>query len=170
MQLSEFSPETQIGILKLEINRLHKLAYTDELTGLPNGRAIREHAERNPGGYWIMIDLDGFKAYQDKNGGHAEGDTVLRLFGLFLLQNTRQIPPFPDSRPFDVVAARLHGDEFAVYVQGSDPREGAGRIAALINGWSHAGMVTASAGVGSTKENADYRMYMLKNARAKVDR
>ena len=95
---------------RAEQQRLHSLAQTDALTGLPNRRGLeaalaaalgRADAHHLVAVY--LIDLDGFKAINDRLG-HDAGDALLvgvasRLKGC--------------ARASDVVA-RLGGDEFVV--------------------------------------------------------
>lgn len=53
--------------------------YIDELTGIPNRRALDERLHRLSGTYTVaMIDIDHFKSFNDEFG-HEEGDNVLRL-------------------------------------------------------------------------------------------
>lgn len=138
------------------------LALTDDLTQIPNRRSIIDSAKRDPGGAWVMIDLDGFKAFQDNNGGHIAGDRVLCDFSRWLTKNIRNSGPF-SGREADILVARLHGDEFAVYVTGENPRFGARRIAVRVMcEWKY-GSVTASAGVGDTLKEADRILYVVKN-------
>ena len=55
--------------------------YVDELTDIPNRRAMDEHLATLSGEYAIaMMDIDHFKAFNDTYG-HDEGDNVLRLVG-----------------------------------------------------------------------------------------
>jgi len=93
-----------------EKNRfLEQLALTDELTGLPNRRAIEQWANRQLRGairhdfsFWIvMADLDRFKSINDAHG-HEAGDQVLKKFADMLRTNTRQCD----------ICGRLGGDEF----------------------------------------------------------
>jgi diguanylate cyclase (GGDEF)-like protein/PAS domain S-box-containing protein len=91
--------------------RIHRLAFFDELTGLPNRAMFRDSAERalralrdeNLPGALLFIDLDRFKQINDTQG-HAAGDTLLREVALRLTQRLR-------GR--DVIG-RLAGDEFAL--------------------------------------------------------
>jgi len=58
--------------------------YVDELTDVPNRRALDERLSRLSGEYAIaMMDIDHFKSFND-NYGHDEGDNVLRLVGSVL--------------------------------------------------------------------------------------
>ncbi len=60
--------------------------YVDELTDIPNRRALDERLSHLSGEYAIaMMDIDHFKSFND-NYGHDEGDNVLRLVGSVLRQ------------------------------------------------------------------------------------
>jgi diguanylate cyclase (GGDEF)-like protein len=91
-----------------------RLARSDDLTGLPNRRAVTARLAElvtapGPLGFMI-IDLDGFKDVNDTLG-HAAGDTVLQL----IARRTAEAAP-PGS-----MLARLGGDEFALLVDDDDP-------------------------------------------------
>lgn len=88
-----------------------KMALYDPLTGLPNRRLLLDrtetalqYAKRN-GKYMavLYIDLDGFKAVNDRFG-HAYGDMLLELVAKRLSEGARQAD----------TAGRLGGDEFVV--------------------------------------------------------
>ncbi len=91
-------------------------AHTDELTGLPNRRALLESARAvvaaattaRPAAL-LLLDLDGFKEVNDSLG-HGAGDQLLRQVGPRLA---------PALRPGEVLA-RLGGDEFAVLLPDVD--------------------------------------------------
>ena len=57
----------------------HRMAFRDELTGLPGRRALNESLMALDRNYTIaMLDVDHFKAFNDK-WGHDVGDQVLKL-------------------------------------------------------------------------------------------
>ncbi|HYN76160.1 MAG TPA: bifunctional diguanylate cyclase/phosphodiesterase, partial [Candidatus Limnocylindria bacterium] len=91
-----------------------RLSRTDELTGLPNRRAVLQDldtAMRDGRPLALMLlDLDGFKDINDSLG-HAAGDAVL---GVAADRMGRFVGP-------GVSVARLGGDEFAVMVRDADP-------------------------------------------------
>ncbi|MEN8144533.1 MAG: GGDEF domain-containing protein [Gemmatimonadota bacterium] len=85
------------------------MAYTDELTGLANRRALlyslSHHFAAAKRGIKtltvVMFDLDGFKEYNDRYG-HSAGDEALRIIGQVLWENTRASD----------MTGRYGGDEF----------------------------------------------------------
>ncbi|WP_407341646.1 putative bifunctional diguanylate cyclase/phosphodiesterase [Pengzhenrongella phosphoraccumulans] len=90
-----------------------RLSLTDELTGLPNRRALLAAAdealrEGEPLGF-MLLDLDGFKDINDSLG-HAVGDEVLKS-----LANRMRT-----ALDKEILVARLGGDEFALLVPGQD--------------------------------------------------
>jgi diguanylate cyclase (GGDEF)-like protein len=92
-------------------SRLAEMALTDSLTGLPNRRhfeqALRGELARigRYGGRCAvaMLDLDHFKAYNDRNG-HGAGDVLLQELGRVIQGHLRA----------GDVGARYGGEEFAV--------------------------------------------------------
>ena len=63
-----------------------RMAYLDELTGLPGRRALREKLRGLMGIYAIaMVDVDHFKKFNDRYG-HDTGDEVLRMVAAKLKQ------------------------------------------------------------------------------------
>jgi diguanylate cyclase (GGDEF)-like protein len=80
--------------------------YVDELTDIPNRRALDERLSSLSGEYAIaMMDIDHFKAFND-NYGHDEGDNVLRLVGSVL------------SEEFGDKVYRYGGEEFCAVFMG----------------------------------------------------
>jgi diguanylate cyclase (GGDEF)-like protein len=90
---------------------LNRLAYFDELTGLPNRRLLMDRlahaqsaAQRAPlGGVLLYLDLDRFKNINDARG-HAAGDALLLAVAQRLAALMGQ----------DDTVARLGGDEFVI--------------------------------------------------------
>ena len=63
------------------IETWHRMAYDDELTGLPARRALNEALVRLHGVYTVaMVDVDHFKRFNDEHG-HDVGDQLLRMVG-----------------------------------------------------------------------------------------
>jgi diguanylate cyclase (GGDEF)-like protein len=105
--------------------QLEELSRTDPLTGLANRRWLEDILERE----WrqaaaadraisiIMVDIDHFKAYNDRLG-HQAGDECLRRVATTLAHH---------ARPGDVVA-RYGGEEFSIILPDCD-LPGAHRIA-----------------------------------------
>jgi two-component system, cell cycle response regulator len=97
---------------------LSRLSMTDSLTGLFNRREfyirlkyeiVRSVRQRHPLGL-ILVDLDNFKAYNDRYG-HVAGDAVLRSVGRAINRSIRQGVD---------TGYRYGGDEFAVILIDSD--------------------------------------------------
>jgi diguanylate cyclase (GGDEF)-like protein len=85
--------------------------YVDELTSLPNRRALDERINTLEGQYSIaMIDIDHFKKFNDSYG-HDQGDDVLRLVSRVL-----------ESALGDKVY-RYGGEEFAAIFQGVSAKD-----------------------------------------------
>lgn len=98
--------------------QIHRLAYFDALTGLPNRRLLRQQLvqavarTKRSGltGALMFIDLDRFKGINDALG-HGVGDTLLTSVATRLLTLVRD---------GDTVA-RMGGDEFVVLVSDLSP-------------------------------------------------
>ncbi len=106
----------EIASRELKISRL---AYQDQLTGLPNRvqfadllRDAIAEAARTPGAacYILMMDLDRFQQVNDVLG-HSFGDDLLRQVALRL--STQLLHP-------GAKLSRLGGDEFAILLPGVD--------------------------------------------------
>jgi diguanylate cyclase (GGDEF)-like protein/PAS domain S-box-containing protein len=158
--------------------RLEHLAMTDELTSLTNRRffiaqGIQEF-ERAQGNHvpfsLFMLDLDGFKTINDRDG-HEAGDKALQRIAAVLQENMRKTD----------ILARLGGDEFSVLLPDthtSDALNLAERLRQAVenaqcqdNGQNLG--ITASIGVASYQPNctdldavirqADTAMYQAKS-------
>lgn len=103
---------------------LHRLAFYDELTGLPNRRLLHEYVSRalahagRKGSRCALciVDLDGFKLINDSLG-HTVGDLLLkevshRLAGLVRQYDLVARESGTDEGDSTTRVARLGGDEF----------------------------------------------------------
>jgi putative nucleotidyltransferase with HDIG domain len=117
--------------------RTETSALTDLLTGLPNARALRyrfeeeaDRARRHRDTFSVlMMDLDGFKAVNDRFG-HQAGDQLLRDLSVLLMAHIR-------SSDF---VSRYAGDEFVAILQVGQRSPGlaerfSGRLTAMISGF-----------------------------------
>jgi diguanylate cyclase (GGDEF)-like protein/PAS domain S-box-containing protein len=112
-----------IGERKNNEAKMHKLAFLDALTELPNRSNLLDHlrqvllASTRSGkiGVLMFCDLDNFKLLNDTRG-HAAGDELLRAVAQRLLHAVRAADQ----------VARLGGDEFVVLIEpGNDTYEAA---------------------------------------------
>jgi diguanylate cyclase (GGDEF)-like protein len=90
----------------------HRMAFRDELTGLPGRRALDERLRATGRSYAVaMVDVDHFKKFNDTHG-HDVGDQVLKLVA---------------SRLAGVggsgLAFRYGGEEFTILFPGKDADE-----------------------------------------------
>jgi diguanylate cyclase (GGDEF)-like protein len=101
----------------LRFEQAENSAGTDFLTGLPNGRALFQHLqkqmvlckqEQKPLAV-LVCDVDGFKQINDRHG-HLEGDRFLRRLSAVMKDKCRGT---------DYVA-RMGGDEFVVVLSDAD--------------------------------------------------
>lgn len=103
--------------LMILANRLHRASQTDELTGLPNRRALHEtlqelsvHAEQTQSDFVVLLcDIDHFKGVNDQYG-HAVGDQALR----HLAQSLSAVIRKSDT------LARWGGEEFMLVLPNTD--------------------------------------------------
>jgi diguanylate cyclase (GGDEF)-like protein len=141
-------------------------ARTDELTGLPNRRALLEDLERrsqaNQSFNLALADLNGFKRYND-TFGHPAGDALLRRLG-------RRLAEVSEGRG---VAARLGGDEFCILLSGNgSPAEAHALLEGALSEEGEGFRITAASGVAAVPREAgdpsaalhlaDTRMYAAK--------
>ncbi len=187
------SPETgesmwmmlDITAMKEHQEQVERIAFHDALTGLANRllladrlrQAVALGARLQRRGAGCFIDLDGFKAVNDRLG-HAAGDKLLQAIGQRLQACVRG----------NDTVARLGGDEFVVLLtqlQGREEgQEVLGRVASAVSepvdlGGGAIGQVSASIGVAFAPDDgtdgsqllqrADEAMYAAKKqARRKV--
>jgi len=110
------------------ISFLEQLSVTDELTGIPNRRGLRNAlgktlasaARHQEQGVLGFLDLDKFKDINDIYG-HTAGDAVLRHVAKCLKNHIR---------PEDTVA-RIAGDEFAMILSRCNGNQGRARLRTL---------------------------------------
>jgi diguanylate cyclase (GGDEF)-like protein len=123
--------------------RSHDDALTDTLTGLGNRRRLLEDlgnllvsGERARSWLLLVLDLDGFKAYND-SFGHPAGDVLLAQLGRELEAAAREAGG---------TAYRPGGDEFCALIENS--RDSRRALTAAVNGalWAGSREVTASFG------------------------
>jgi diguanylate cyclase (GGDEF)-like protein/PAS domain S-box-containing protein len=148
---------------------IRRLAYRDDLTGLPNRVSLLDrfqlelaHARRGKNALGVMyLDLDGFKLVNDTHG-HEAGDHVLKVTARRLASTLRA---------GDTVA-RLGGDEFVLLLPGvAGPEEarkvGEKIVAALeqpIEWNSEPLSVSASIGLALYPEDGDEPETLLRRA------
>jgi diguanylate cyclase (GGDEF)-like protein len=149
--------------------RMRMLAMTDELTGLPNRRAVLTRLRallEGPGTQpcAVMIaDLDHFKPINDRHG-HAVGDEVLRAVGSVLTEAVRE----------PVFVGRLGGEEFLVVLPETDlesARQAAERIRERVSAidtsrWFTDQGLAVSLGVTVSRVGGDTEGNMLRRADA----
>jgi diguanylate cyclase (GGDEF)-like protein len=115
-------------LIDAQADALASLARRDALTGLGNRRMLDEtltrelarHERRSHTCSIVTLDLDGFKALNDRDG-HAAGDALLAAVGVALQELLRA----------QDTAVRQGGDEFLVLLPQTDAR-GAERVALVI--------------------------------------
>jgi diguanylate cyclase (GGDEF)-like protein len=157
----------------------------DGLTGILNRSAFMRRAEtaiaeskRQPESTaLVMLDLDYFKAVNDRHG-HLAGDQVLRTFGRFLMNSVR---------PGDDVG-RYGGEEFALLLRNISPADAQHLVTRLLDEFGRAPFrgsggqtffVTFSAGVAMLDDSSDLNewlrradevLYVAKhNGRARIE-
>jgi diguanylate cyclase (GGDEF)-like protein len=174
----------ELAAARVQMADLEARAEIDPLTDVLNRRGFERelkrslaHAKRyGTSAALIYIDLDGFKAVNDRHG-HAAGDALLKAVAAVLARHIRAS---------DVVA-RLGGDEFAVLLWHltEDDAQNKARLletAVTRTTGTHAGATfSAGASAGATLllpldqpadvlDRADRDMYRRKGARKSGDR
>ncbi len=141
-------------------------ATTDSLTGLGNRRKLLAHLEQvGAPSTLVLLDLDGFKAYNDTYG-HVAGDALLDRLGRSLSASLAE----------DAAAYRMGGDEFCVLARGIGDASAVALAASLALREQGDGFeITSSYGVVTLPQEAsdasaalrlaDARMYAQKQRR-----
>jgi len=175
LRLERFASLVGLAISNADAwDRLARQAASDPLTGIANRRAFHERlgaelgrAQRYGRGLsLVLLDLDHFKAVNDRHG-HQAGDRVLVLFAELLGAHSRK----------GELVARLGGEEFAWLMPETDrlgAYSAAERVRQAVEQRSSddVGTVTLSAGVSSSEDagdadtlfhNADRALYWAKD-------
>ncbi len=158
-------------------NKIHKLAYYDTLTGLPNRtlflQTLTEKSRPNENGEVerfavVTLDLDHFKDVNDSMG-HNVGDAILRGVGKRLLS----------AMPNSATVSRSGEDEFAVMMplttDVNTSRDVAERLAGVIRSepfkvFNESFQIRASIGVSTFPDDATSPDQVLKNADIALNR
>jgi two-component system cell cycle response regulator len=128
---------------------LRRLSTRDGLTGLYNRRYFDENLKheasrafrQNYSLYLLFIDLDGFKAYNDKYG-HQQGDKLLRELAEVILDNIRK----------DVDSAcRYGGDEFVIILPHAKRQQALMVAERLLNSFNKRNVSSTGLSIGLAK-------------------
>jgi len=171
-QLALTTGETiKLSLANLKLrDELREQAIHDMLTGLFNRRYLDETLprelllaqRRNAPLSIVMLDIDGFKQFND-SFGHAPGDALLRRFGRVLREHLRKSD----------ISCRYGGDEFVLVMPDSsiaDTQERMEQIRRFLKGLQihHGeqvlGMITLSAGIAQTPEHGATASELLRAA------
>jgi diguanylate cyclase (GGDEF)-like protein len=155
--------------------RIHRLAYFDALTGLPNREWIREHLVRSLAEARssrrhlavLYVDLDQFKRINDTLG-HGTGDALLRQVAERLQSTVGR----DAAGGMNAEIARVGGDEFIVVLSGISSTDQALQAANKILA-AHAApflqasyelVITPSIGIAAFPEHGEDVQNLLKHA------
>ena len=134
-----------------EANMWHKLAITDDLTGIYNRNAYNLYVNKNITDTkqelrWIILfDVDNFKKINDTKG-HLAGDIVLKNVAKILLE------VFPDLQ---YKVFRMGGDEFSVLAEGVSENEIIEHLIILKNRLEMEGNISLSKGYSMIKDKSE---------------
>lgn len=164
---------TDISERKASEQRIHRLAYYDALTHLPNRTlfqdrlhtALQQAERQNAWVVLMFLDLDRFKPINDSLG-HAAGDRMLKDMAGRLLECVAD----------DDTVARMGGDEFTLLLQpGATQQVALNRaihvaeqiLASLVRPFVLEGrefFVTASIGIALSPQDGNELSQLMKNA------
>lgn len=127
---------------------LYASSYKDNLTGLFNRNALKNHIAlmKDNDLYVALIDIDNFKTVNDRYG-HAQGDALLKAVGKMLIRLSDK----------NMIAYRIGGDEFFLQFFKID-QEDVRKKLQDINSEVHeicCGEYRASCSIGATKVTAE---------------
>jgi diguanylate cyclase (GGDEF)-like protein len=109
---SIFTSMAELMVTVAVLQDTFRMAYRDDLTGLPGRRALNERLATLPRTYTVaMIDVDHFKKFNDTYG-HDLGDQVLKMVGAHL-----------DRVGGGGRAYRYGGEEFTILFSGKEAAE-----------------------------------------------
>jgi len=152
-------------ILSRTSSQLRREATTDSLTGLLNRNGLEQEAarvrsfDRNRSVAVLLVDLDGFKQVNDREG-HRAGDQLLKDFADAWIR---------EARAGDLIA-RIGGDEFVMLFPASNEDSARATVQRLRRispvPWS-GGLVTAEPGetLADSLDRADRLLYAEKAAK-----
>jgi diguanylate cyclase (GGDEF)-like protein len=162
--------------------RIHRLAYYDELTGLPNRDLFFQHAKSMIAGAerdatkvaLVFLDLDRFKRINDSLG-HSAGDELLRAITSRFTNVVRRsdvIGKWDREEAAPSPLARVGADEFAILVRGLRRAESAGNFAQRLledlsepfDSFGQEIFLTASIGIALYPNDADEVDGLFKHA------
>lgn len=119
----------------------YRMAYLDELTGLPARRALKEELMKLSGKYAIaMLDVDHFKKFNDTYG-HEVGDEVLKLVAS-CLKNVKG-----GGKAF-----RYGGEEFTILFPNKQTNEALPHLEELREAVANTGLTRDAAGNEKTSQ------------------
>ena len=163
------------------IQQIHRLAYFDVVTELPNRSRFHEKlaetletAKRDATAFAIMfLDLDQFKRINDTLG-HAVGDDLLRVIAQRLTRGLRpdDVAGVTHAKAMEPHVCRHGGDEFIVLLNGVATEEDAARAATrllailaqpIVLG-THEVFISASIGIVLYPRDGEDLDTLLKNA------
>ena len=118
--LNVFSGAALLMCLFAIMQETWRMAYIDELTGLPGRRALREKFQKISSTYTVaMLDVDHFKKFND-TFGHDAGDAVLRMIAGKMCKVSGGGLPY-----------RYGGEEFSIIFTGKNSRDSVRHLEAL---------------------------------------
>jgi diguanylate cyclase (GGDEF)-like protein len=117
---SIFISMAQLMVMIAVLQDTFRMAYRDELTGIPSRRALNEQLAGLGNVYTVaMLDVDHFKSFND-TWGHELGDQVLKMVAAHIADVRG------GGRAF-----RYGGEEFTILFPGKDPDEAIPHLEAL---------------------------------------